>query len=98
MLHLPEEPIHPGRVLFDDFIADFGLSSARVAAETGIPITTLEALDDGSSSVTAEIALRLARYFSTTPEFWLNLQRTYDLALASKTAKGIDQIRPVAAA
>lgn len=98
MLHLPEEPIHPGRVLFDDFVADFGLSSAKVAEETGIPLATLDALDEGSTSVTAEIALRLARYFSTSPEFWLNLQRTYDLALASKTATGIDQISPVAAA
>ena len=48
--------------------------------------------------MTAEIALRLARYFSTSPEFWLNLQRTYDLAVARKTITGIDQIKPVAAA
>jgi addiction module HigA family antidote len=98
MLHLPEDPIHPGRVLFDDFIADFGLACATVATETGIPLPVLESLDKGDAHVTAEMALRLARYFSTSPEFWLNLQRTYDLAQASKTAKGLDQIRPVAAA
>jgi antitoxin HigA-1 len=98
MLHLPEEPIHPGRVLFADFIAEFGLSSDKVVGETGIPRPALDALQSGSGSITAEIALRLARYFSTSPEFWLNLQRTYDLALASKTATGIDQIRPVVAA
>mgnify|MGYP000043488290 CR=1 FL=1 len=98
MLHLPDEPIHPGRVLFDDFIAEFDLSSNKVVADTGIPMSALDALQTGSGSITAEIALRLARYFSTSPEFWLNLQRTYDLALASKTATGIDQIRPVVAA
>lgn len=98
MQHLPEEPIHPGRVLFDDFIADFGLACATVATETGIPLPALASLEKGDAHITAEIALRLARYFSTSPEFWLNLQRTYDLAQASKTAKGLDQIRPVAAA
>lgn len=98
MQHLPEEPIHPGRVLFDDFIADFGLAFATVATETGIPLPALESLEKGDAHITAEMALRLARYFSTSPEFWLNLQRTYDLAQASKTAKGLDQIRPVAAA
>jgi addiction module HigA family antidote len=98
MLHVHEEPIHPGRVLFDDFIADIGLTIDKVIADTGIERPALDALQSGSGVITAEIALRLARYFSTTPEFWLNLQRTYDLALASKTATGIDQIRPVAAA
>jgi addiction module HigA family antidote len=98
MLHVTEEPIHPGCVLFDDFIADFGLTLEKVATDTGIERSALEALQNGKGAVTAEIALRLARYFSTTPEFWLNLQRTYDLALASKTVTGIDQIRPVAAA
>jgi addiction module HigA family antidote len=98
MLHVPEEPIHPGRVLFDDFIADFGLTIDKVIADTRIERPALDALQSGSGVITAEIALRLARYFSTTPEFWLNLQRTYDLALASKTATGIDQITPVAAA
>ena len=98
MLHVTEEPIHPGCVLFDDFVADFGLTLGQVATDTGIERAALEALKNGNGAITAEIALRLARYFSTTPEFWLNLQRTYDLALASKTATGIDQIRPVAAA
>jgi addiction module HigA family antidote len=98
MLHVPEEPIHPGRVLYDDFIAEFDLTVEKVSADTGIERPALEALQSGSGAITAEMALRLARYFSTTPEFWLNLQRTYDLALASKTVTGIDQIRPVAAA
>lgn len=98
MLHVPEEPIHPGCVLFDDFIADFGLTLEKVAADTGIERPALEALQNGGGAITAEMALRLARYFSTTPEFWLNLQRTYDLALASKAAIGIEQITPVAAA
>lgn len=98
MLHVTDEPIHPGCVLFDDFIADFGLTLEKVATDTGIERAALEALQNGNGAITAEIALRLARYFSTTPEFWLNLQRTYDLALVSKTVTGIDQIRPVAAA
>jgi antitoxin HigA-1 len=98
MLHVPDEPIHPGRILFDDFIADFDLSAETVATETGIALTALESMKDGIAPITAEVALRLARYFSTTPEFWLNLQRTYDLALASKTISGIEKIKPVAAA
>lgn len=98
MLHSPDEPIYPGRILFDDFVVDFDLSAETIAAETGIPLGALQNLERGEASVTAEIALRLARYFSTSPEFWLNLQRTYDLAVARKTITGIDQIKPVAAA
>lgn len=98
MLHVTEEPIHPGRVLFDDFIAEFGLTLKQVVTDTGIERAALESLQSGNGAITAEIALRLGRYFSTTPEFWLNLQRNYDLALASKTATGLDQITPVAAA
>jgi addiction module HigA family antidote len=98
MLHIPEDPVHPGRILFDDFLEDYGLAIDKVAADTGIVTEELSDIRDGKAGITAEIALRLSRYFSNSPEFWLNLQRAYDLSLAQKTATGLDRIQPVHAA
>jgi len=98
MLHIPEDPVHPGRILFDDFLEDYGLAIDKVAADTGIAESELTAIEGGKAGISAETALRLSRYFSNSPEFWLNLQRTYDLSVAQKTATGLDRIQPVHAA
>lgn len=98
MLHIPQDPIHPGQILRDEFLPDYGLTLDKVAADTGIDLRDLAAVDQSAAPVTAEMALRLSRYFSNSPEFWLNLQRTYDLSLALKTAQGLDKISPVRAA
>jgi len=84
-------PIHPGEQLREEFMRPLGLSTLRLARDIYMPVARVQALLDEEQSVTGEIALRLARYFRTTPEFWLNLQRDYDLRRA--VIESGDQIR-----
>ena len=98
MRFVPQDPIHPGEILKQDFLAEYDVSSERAASDLGVPSMALEDIVRGTGRVTAEMALRLARYFETSPEFWLNLQRSYDLSLALKSASDLENIRPVRAA
>lgn len=75
-------PIHPGEILGEDFLQALGISAARLAAETGIPVAEVEAILNGQERITVETALRLGRYFSMSPQFWLNLQAHYDMETA----------------
>lgn len=74
--------VHPGQVLRSEFLAPFGLSATRLAAEIGVPASRVSAILRGERAVTAETALRLARHFCTTDEFWLRLQSAHDLETA----------------
>lgn len=76
-------PIHPGEILREEFLIPLGLSMYRLAKETGMPADRVGRLVKGTRSFTADTALRLSRYFGTTPEFWLNLQVRHDLEVAS---------------
>jgi addiction module HigA family antidote len=75
-------PIHPGEVLRGDFLAPNKLSASRLAMDIRVPASRIGEIINGRRSVTAQTALRLARYFGTTAEFWLNLQSHYDLEIA----------------
>ena len=75
-------PIHPGEILLEEFIKPLGLSMNRLAEALHIAPNRITQIVKGQRSVTGETALRLARYFGTSPEFWLGLQKDYDLALA----------------
>ncbi len=75
-------PIHPGEQLREEFMKPFGLSAYRLAKEIDVPVSRIQDLVAERRAITGDTALRLARYFGTTPEFWLNLQRDYDLELA----------------
>lgn len=75
-------PIHPGDQLREEFMIPLGLSAHGLAKDIDVPPSQVQAVIDERRAVTGDIALRLARYFGTTPEFWLNLQRDYDLARA----------------
>ena len=77
-------PIHPGEQLREEFMIPLGLTAYRLAKDTGVPVTRIQAIIAERRSITGDTALRLARYFRTTPEFWLNMQRDYDLELASE--------------
>ena len=77
---------HPGETLREDFLKPLKMSVNKLALELRVPATRLGEIVHGRRSVTADTALRLARYFRTTPKFWLNLQSAYDLAVASETA------------
>jgi antitoxin HigA-1 len=72
-------PIHPGEVLFEDFLQDMGLSQYRLARDISVPPRRINEIVHGKRSITADTALRLARYFGTSEQFWLNLQVRYDL-------------------
>ena len=98
MQFIQDDPIHPGEILRDDFLAEYGLTTERVAQDIGVPASVLSDILAARAGVSAEIALRLSRYFGNSPEFWLNLQRAFDLAIAVKETKGLDKIRPVRAA
>jgi addiction module HigA family antidote len=82
-------PIHPGETLREDFLKPLGLTANRLASELFVPVTRINDIVRGRRAITADTALRLARYFGTTPQFWTNLQSNYDLELA-QDAKGAE--------
>lgn len=73
------ENIHPGDILKLDFLEPLGLSISQLAKDTGLSVQYVLEVVRGQSPVTLDAALRLGRYFRTTPQLWLNLQRAYDL-------------------
>jgi len=72
-------PIHPGEILAADFLEPFGLSQYRVAHDLSVPPRRINEIVQGKRGITADTALRLARYFGTTERFWLNLQSRFDV-------------------
>ena len=92
-------PTHPGEILRKDFLEPLGLSQKEAAARRGVSYVRFNELVNGRRGVTPDTALRLARLFATTPEFWLNGQRNLDLwlALHSPEAREIEQIDPLVA-
>ncbi|MFN0148231.1 MAG: HigA family addiction module antitoxin [Dehalococcoidia bacterium] len=79
-------PVHPGEVLLEDFLKPLGLSQYRLAKELGVPPRRVNEIVQGKRAVTADTALRLARYFRTSAELWMNLQASYELDLAEDLA------------
>jgi addiction module HigA family antidote len=75
-------PIHPGETLREDFLKPLGLTANRVAIELQAQVTRVNDIVRGRRAISADTALRLARYFGTTPQFWMNLQANYDLEVA----------------
>ena len=72
-------PVHPGEILLEEFLEPLGLSQYRLAKEISVPPRRINEIVHGKRAITADTALRLARYFETTDRFWLNLQTRYDL-------------------
>jgi addiction module HigA family antidote len=72
-------PIHPGEVLAEEFLAPLGLSQYRLAQDLSVPPRRINEIVHGKRGISADTALRLARYFGTSPQFWLNLQARYEL-------------------
>ena len=85
-------PIHPGEILLEDFMKPLGLSSYRVAKDIGVPALRISQIVRGQRSITADTAMRLARYLGTSAGIWLRLQARYDLEIAeAKMAKRINR-------
>jgi len=77
-------PAHPGALLREDFLVPLGLSANALALALRVPVTRISEIVRERRGITADTALRLARYFGTTPDFWMKMQMSYDLALASR--------------
>ena len=77
-------PIHPGEFLREDFLVPLGLSANALALALRVPVTRISEIVRERRGITADTALRQARYFGTTPAFWMKMQMSYDLALASR--------------
>jgi addiction module HigA family antidote len=73
------KPIHPGEVLQEEFLKPFGISQNELASSIGVEVKSVNEIIAGKRSVTADPALRLAKYFGTSAQFWLGLQSDYDL-------------------
>ena len=96
----PHRPVHPGEILREEFLVPLGISMYRLAKDTGMPADRVGRLVHGTRAFSADTALRLAVYFKTSAEFWMNLQARYDLEVArdSRATKAISRIRPYKAA
>lgn len=88
-------PVHPGEVLKAEFLDEMGLSAGRVANAVLVPRTRIERIVRGEMGVTADTAARLAQFFGTSAEFWLNLQHGYDLSVASQDEKLADDLAKI---
>ena len=91
------EPITPGEILRDEFMAAYSLSQNKLALALRLPVSIINRVVHNKYRITAELALRLATYFGTSPQFWMNLQTSYDLRVAERQsgARIKDEIRPV---
>lgn len=93
-----DPPIHPGEILREEYLAPLGLTAGALAKALGVPRTRIERIVKEQMGISPDTALRLARYFDTTPNVWLNLQVSYDLAVQAEALKQpLAAIRPRAA-
>ncbi len=92
-------PVTPGEILREEYMAPLGLSANKLSEALGVPANRITAILNGTRGITADTALRLARCFDTSPEFWLNLQYLHDLEIAKrKDGKAIKQaVKPIRA-
>ena len=89
-------PMHPGEMLREEFLEPLGLTPYAVARACGVPRTRIERIAREELGISADTALRIARLFGTSVEFWLNLQTRYDILTAARAiAKDLERIEPV---
>ena len=96
---MKRRPTHPGEMLREDFLPDYGLTVSRLAEAVGVSRQSINELLRGRRAVSPEMSLRLARLFGNSPEFWLNAQRTVDLWDAAQAIKNdVARIKPLRSA
>ncbi|MEX2606174.1 MAG: HigA family addiction module antitoxin [Kiritimatiellia bacterium] len=93
-------PIHPGEVLLEEFLKPMGISQYRIAKDISVPPRRINEIVHGKRCISADTALRLGRFFGISPQFWLNLQSHFDLALVEdKLGNRLDdEVRALAVA
>lgn len=88
--------IHPGEILQEEFLIPMGISAYKLSKSIRVQQTRISLIIKGERGITADTAMRLSKYFGTSPEFWMNLQREYDLRkVKSEIKEIIDNIVPV---
>jgi addiction module HigA family antidote len=94
------KPVHPGEILREEFMVPLGLSMNGVAMDLRVPVTRIADIVNEKRAITADTALRFARYFNNSPTFWMNLQTRYDLEVAEDAiAEKVERdVRPLEAA
>lgn len=95
MTETRRKPIHPGRIIKEDYLIPLSIKTIDMASYLAISRTTLSKIINGKGSVTPDMALRLSRVLDTTPELWLNLQKKYDLWIAEHTSKAWQKVKPL---
>jgi antitoxin HigA-1 len=96
-MSLLKNPSHPGEVLSELYLVPLDMSAITLAKKLLVPRTRIERILRGETALTADSAVRLAKFFSTTPEYWMNLQRAWDLAKVRETTD-VSEIEPLKAA
>src|SRR6202162_5846642 len=96
------KPVHPGEILLEEFMKPLGLSMNRMALDLRVPVTRIADIVNERRGITADTALRFARYFKNFPAFWMNLQTRYDLEvaedeIAAKVARDVQPLEAVTA-
>ncbi len=92
-------PVHPGEILAEDYLDPLGLTQHRLAVEIGVPPRRINEIVHGKRGISADTALRLARFFGTSERFWLNLRSRYDLERQKDRLAGVlDRIHPLLSA
>ena len=92
-------PVHPGDILMEEFLRPLGVSQYQLAKAVGVPARRINEIVHGQRRISADTALRLARYFGTSERFWVNLQARYDLEVEKdRLGAALDDIKPLSAA
>jgi len=95
MRKMKRQPVHPGKIIKEDYLKPLSITIKDMAERLGISRKTLSKIINERASVTPDMALRLSRAFDTTPDFWLNLQKNYDLWHAENASKEWQNIKPI---
>ena len=91
-------PVHPGEILLEEFLEPLGVSQYQLAKAVNVPARRINEIVHGQRRISADTALRLARYFGTSERFWINLQARYDLEVEKdRLGAALDDIRPLSA-
>ena len=92
-------PVHPGEILLEEFLTPLAVSQYKLAKEIGVPARRINEIVHGERRISADTALRLARFFGTSERFWINLQARYDLEVEKdRLGDALEGIRPLGAA
>ncbi|MGD1014956.1 MAG: HigA family addiction module antitoxin [Roseiarcus sp.] len=87
MARIPNPLVHPGEILREEFLVPLGMSAGALAKRLNVPRTGVERLVSETTAMTPDTALRLGKFFATSPEFWMNLQTAFDLTAQSQTMR-----------